>query len=783
MLNSQTSQNTAAPANRGSMLAKLLATENITFQHSPTAKTASFDVKNRMLILPVWKDISPDLYDMLVVHEVGHALDTKYEDWVGAIKRIAEKFHGSGFAKAQPAVKGFLNVVEDIRIDKRQKRRYPGSRRNYIVGYKELIERDFFGTANRSLDSLSLIDRLNMYFKGGALLGIKFTEAETVFLERARLIETWAEAESLAEDLYRFAKENQNTPKLQPETGDEDDEDDESDEFTDGDEGDEFTDGEEADEGEEGDESTDGEEADEGEEGDESTDGEEADEGDESTDGDEGDGGGDETRTGDGSELDDDFIPESETDSAWEENASALVSDTGDNYVYYDLPEPNIEKIVDSYKVWQSQVENFKAKDTRWDDYRATAVQEKFKDFKNSEKSTISYMLKEFETRKSADLYARVSTAKTGVIDTNKLHSYKYNDDIFRRLSITPAGKSHGFIMFLDWSGSMTSNMSNTIKQLMSLVMFCKRAQIPFEVYNFRSLCEADIRDHNKYSVPTDYFSETRNTSNNPDKLVFQNFKMKELLSSRMSTQELDTALFDFWCFTRFQHLNPMLSTPLNQAILTSEQLINNFRKRNKLQIVNTIFLTDGAGDGVAQQPSRDGTVNVSTPGVGLGYKTIKNKFFIRDSVTKKEYVYHRGAQRNDKRYMTNILLRILKDRTNCNLIGMFLYDGSNFKSLYSSNFTTYSDKHYNDTRAFWKANKFVSVDSTGYDEYYVIDSTSLNDAYTNKNLSISSDASASRMSKEFSKFLTGKTVNRVLLKRFIENISSVYIKKDRNTA
>jgi hypothetical protein len=42
-------------------------------------------------------------------------------------------------------VKDFFNVIEDARIDKRQKRRYPGSRRDYINGYAELIEKDFFG--------------------------------------------------------------------------------------------------------------------------------------------------------------------------------------------------------------------------------------------------------------------------------------------------------------------------------------------------------------------------------------------------------------------------------------------------------------------------------------------------------------------------------------------------------------------------------------------------------------------------------------------------------------
>ena len=58
-----------------SNLAKLLATENIQVEHNKVV-TAQFDVKNRILTLPIWKKMSNDLYDMLVGHEVGHALFT-----------------------------------------------------------------------------------------------------------------------------------------------------------------------------------------------------------------------------------------------------------------------------------------------------------------------------------------------------------------------------------------------------------------------------------------------------------------------------------------------------------------------------------------------------------------------------------------------------------------------------------------------------------------------------------------------------------------------------------
>ena len=66
--------------NQKDLLAKLLATEDVTVMHA-NAKTASFDVKNRVLTLPVWNDMTNETYDHLTGHEVGHALYTPFEGW------------------------------------------------------------------------------------------------------------------------------------------------------------------------------------------------------------------------------------------------------------------------------------------------------------------------------------------------------------------------------------------------------------------------------------------------------------------------------------------------------------------------------------------------------------------------------------------------------------------------------------------------------------------------------------------------------------------------------
>ena len=53
-----------------------------------------------------------------------------------------------------------------------------------------------------------------------------------------------------------------------------------------------------------------------------------------------------------------------------------------------------------------------------------------FQNFKKSAQKEVNYLVKEFECRKSADSYARATTARTGVLDCSKLHTYKYNEDL-----------------------------------------------------------------------------------------------------------------------------------------------------------------------------------------------------------------------------------------------------------------------------------------------------------------------------------------------------------------
>ncbi|NBQ36725.1 MAG: 23S rRNA (guanosine(2251)-2'-O)-methyltransferase RlmB [Synechococcus sp.] len=108
-----------------------------------------------------------------------------------------------------------------------------------------------------------------------------------------------------------------------------------------------------------------------------------------------------------------------------------------------------------------------------------------WKEFQRDNKKTVNYMVKEFEMKKKASEYARTTLSKTGVICPVKMNNYKFSDDIFRKMSVTPEGKNHGMVLYLDWSGSMHKHMKPTIDQLLNLVMFCRQVNIPYRVYAF----------------------------------------------------------------------------------------------------------------------------------------------------------------------------------------------------------------------------------------------------------------------------------------------------------
>ena len=160
-------------------LAKLLAIEDLDIQHQQV-QTAMFDLKNRCLILPIWKDMPNHLYDLFVGHEVGHALFTPAKE--SRLKKIIKK-----------TSKDCINVIEDARIESLIKRRYPGLRKQFHKGYNHLIEKDFFGLEKRDINESDLIGKWEINIKVKKLIKEETKKLDMLEKLAAKLASEFAE--------------------------------------------------------------------------------------------------------------------------------------------------------------------------------------------------------------------------------------------------------------------------------------------------------------------------------------------------------------------------------------------------------------------------------------------------------------------------------------------------------------------------------------------------------------------------------------------------------------
>lgn len=691
-----------------SLLAKLMATENLTVEQRKV-DTAMFDVKSRVLVIPqLDKNISGYLYDLFVGHEVGHALYTPLD---GLVK-----------ARNQKIPQAVTNVVEDSRIERKIKNKYPGLRNSFVKAYKELLQKDFFGTQGVDLNTLPFLDRMNLFCKGGPAQGIDFSPYERTLVEMVDSTETYDDVIRVSKLVAQYSKEEQEAKRQQMlEEGvmDENDEFDEEYE-DDGDDG-EFDYNDDFD-GESGD----GEEDEEGESA-----GDESEEDEDDTKDEKVPSG---TSGGNMGENDETEI-RSLTDENFKKNESKLYAKDADSYVYGNIPDVDLKEAIMDYK----EVFSTYKTDTR----HITLRTENFQKFRKETSKVVSYMVKEFELRKNADQMKRASVAKTGELNMNKVFSYKFNDDIFKKMTIVPNGKSHGLVMFLDWSGSMSGHLEHTLKQLITLVMFCKKVNIPFEVYAFTS------------EAPDSY--SPRNIKNGD--IMLKPYKLLNIFSSRMSAVEFQYAanVMVEVSTARYSYcrLFAMGGTPLNEAVISAMKIVPEFQKKYKLQIVNTVFLTDGEGHRLNA---------VYTSQYEYDYNNRKT-LIIRDPITKHQEIPEDWSCTKN----TAAFIKLLKARTNCNILGFYVLSGREFSRAAYILLPKAAD--VDAMRVKFRKEKSLVITNAGFDEYYMLRSEGL-DVDDDVEFVVKENATTRGLVSAFSKYTKNRLNNRVVLNRFIGMIA-----------
>ena len=730
MLNTQISKST---------LAKLLATENISVEYRKV-QTASFDIVNRRLTLPIMNDTTPEMTDLLVGHEVGHALDTP-QSYVESAKS-----GGSAFST-------FLNVVEDARVERRMKDRYPGLRKPMAIAYRQFTERDFFGIKGQDVNELMLIDRINLHFKLGAIAGIKFNADEMLYVNEVEKADSFEQVKDITERLYAFCKAELDQKRQEA-----------KEEFEKRKENGEFDD---------------------------------EDFGDDSFGGDDTEGYEDKNPNDFDSEFDgddDDFESEDRFDNGYSKEPSFEDSMPNELKVYGDevksvtderfqkalkglaeTKEINVGKITSQKKIdlknYIIPFKELKFFDESFYDEEELETHQRYDaslltKFESKNKNAIAYLVKEFEMKKKAAELLRVTVSDTGTLDTNKLHTYKFNDDIFRKIGAVAQGKNHGIVMFIDWSGSMVDNMSGTIEQLITMATFCRKVNIPFDVYAFSTEYRKKLLDRTDQPI----------VENEENQLDIDYFSLMNILSSSMKNQtyrkfanDLLNVADAYKPYLHYRRNNKasyiidgmgLGGTPLNATIQVASNVVNDFRKRTRSEIVNVIFLTDGEDSSTLWTTSGDNR------GTRIGPSDFRSVSYIEDKDSAKTY-------RVSDKGVTPTLLQILKDRTGCNLIGFYILPKS--RRYFQNAMTRFNMIMTDDGYKQFRNEKFFSVNGYGYSEYFLIpggEDLSTEDDSLSDILGEGKDVSARKLKGAFLKMNQNRLTNRVLLSKVIKEIA-----------
>ena len=692
-----------------SQLAKLLATEDLVVEHK-RVETAQFNVHTRVLTLPMWEKASNSVYDMLVGHEVGHALYTPDIDWL--------KEH-----KIPPQ---FVNIVEDARIEKLMKRRYAGLSKTFYRGYEELADQDFFSIADEDVSEMNLADRANLYFKIGNYTNIPIQDGEEK--EIINLIagtETFADVLEVSKILYQYCKKEQEQNQEAPE---------------------EMSANQETTQGG-GSSTQDGGEEIQDESGEtESSDGK-MENGPQPS-----DGGGEHNEE-----------PEVKTVDSLEDALKDLVNQQGEENVYLELPKLDLKKVV----VSNSEIHN--NCDTQWSNEDAEVfyhVDKLFVEFKRSAQKEVNYLVKEFECKKAADSYARATTARTGVLDCTKLHTYKYNEDLFRMVTTLSDGKNHGLVFVLDWSGSMGQVMLDTVKQLFNLVWFCKKVSIPFEVYAFTN--EYPLVSYDEEDKAS--FREKAYQPKDGIVHVGEWFSMMNLFTSKVNAKTLENQMKNIfriaYSFSHYSSIKvpigmSLSGTPLNEALISLHQILPQFKQENKLQKVQCVVLTDG--EACALKYHRE--VNrrwEEEPFLGTGH--IGANSFIRDRKTGNTY-----SCDCEWYEFTDVLLRNLKDTfRDINFIGIRVLE-SRDAGAFIRRYCGYYGETFDKTMTAWKKQKAFSIKTSGYTAYFGLSANAL---AQESDFEVKEDATKTQIKSAFVKSLRSKKMNKKVLGEFIELVA-----------
>ena len=615
--------------NAKKVLAKLLSQEDLTVVESISANTASFNTETRVLTLPK----NDQLTEGYILHEVGHAM---YTPPIIGTKNL--KKYGS-----------LINVLEDARIERKIKTRYPGS----INKFKKMYDALEPMLVGKDVTSLKLIDKLNVSAKSNVNHQLNFNDEELVFLERMNKTSSFDDVVKLSEDIKNYLQEIRKLDNKKQQESEESEESEEPES-----------------------EKQEQESEQESEQEQESEDNKQQLENDYN----QNENSLTETSSDENSLIETSSDETSLIETSSDETSSSETSDVLDDLMSetQDFLDNNNKQIIEE-GVNKNSNEFFIGKN---ESIKTTVIKpEEFFDNENKEelsialnykkdevdellksiKKTGTYMAAQFERQKKADEMSRTSVSNKGTLNTRRLYLSKISDDIFNTIETLKDGKSHGVQLLVDFSGSMFGSMIKILEQAVLVIDFCQKTNIPYEVYGFTTSFKRenfiDPKDNEEnylfgaecllYLIASNKLTKKQNDFSVEWMLRFGYFKDYDNIKTRS--------------YGTFYQVNKVRlgGTPINQSLLMMNNLTAKFKSENKIQVPNILVFTDGDDSHslITSKKKYKSYFRISEKN-----EKCRDEFSITDIVTRKTY----KSKTEDE--ILNIMFDVLQERHGANI-------------------------------------------------------------------------------------------------------------------
>jgi hypothetical protein len=403
----------------------------------------------------------------------------------------------------------------------------------------------------------------------------------------------------------------------------------------------------------------------------------------------------------------------------------------------------------------------------------------------NQNNSIINSMVKEFEAKKRASSYARAQYAKSGRLDMKKLSKYQLAEDIFRRNLIEHKGKNHSMVMIVDWSGSMSNQLVDTVIQTINLAMFCRKVGIPFSVQLFAN----HIPESSK-AKPLPSFGDGTIYA------VHNQVTMCEMLSSETSASEFKRDVANFYGLATWQayvnydttedtgfdygkitggrklDLYKLNGTPLNAALFITAEYVKQFRAKHQSEVTNVVVLTDGESGNNNHNCWGSHIQRYFDPTTGVTYKA--------------------DTERN---WETQFMYDLIRDRNQgrVNIVGYYIsnpHDALSTARNWSRDYAIkmnngfcviHKSKHFRADRFFIVSSKKIAIESAwtfDYDDYVIgdndYDQTTIFPPYKKKQKVVKQQSDITKdLKKSFKDHMKSKRDNRIVVAKFIDEIAA----------